>query len=189
MTEQVAEQVAELRFSVGQVLTWEEYAALPEDPRTEYVDGHLVVSPSPTGQHQKISFRLQAALEAVLPPTHDVLAAWGWKPTADEFIPDVIVFDRETKELGSDARFTGIPALVIEVLSSNRSDDLLKKMAEYATAGLPRYWILDPLVETLTTYASLDGVFAPTAVHGRAETPELDLGIATVRLNVAELLS
>ncbi|WP_328291737.1 Uma2 family endonuclease [Kineococcus sp. NBC_00420] len=175
MTEQVAEQVAELRFSVGQVLTWEEYAALPEDPRTEYVDGHLVVSPSPTGQHQKISFRLQAA--------------WGWKPTADEFIPDVIVFDRETKELGSDARFTRIPALVIEILSSNRSDDLLKKMHKYATAGLPRYWILDPLVETLTTYASLDGVSAPTAVHGRDETPELDLGIATMRLDVAELLS
>lgn len=184
----MTEQVAELRFSAGQVLTWEEYAALPEDPRTEYIDGHLVVSPSPTKQHQKASQRLVAAFEAVLPATHDTVFAWAWKPGRDEFVPDVIVFDRAAVDAGSEERFTGTPALVVEILSSNRSDDLLKKMAKYAAAGLPRYWILDPLVETLTTYALLDGLFVPTAVHGRGATPQLDLGIATVRVDVAELL-
>ena len=184
----MTEPVAELQFSVGPVLTWEEYAAFPEDPRAEYIDGHLVVSPSPTKQHQKASQRLVAAFEAILPATHDTVFAWAWKPGRDEFIPDVIVFDRATADAGSEERFTGTPALVVEILSSNRSDDLLKKMAEYAAAGLPCYWIVDPRAETLTTCGSLEGSFVPTAVHGRGETPLLDLGIASVRVDVAALL-
>lgn len=184
----MTEQVVEPYVTAGRALSWDEYEGLPEDARAEYIDGQVVVTPSPGERHQAISLELAWLLKQVLPPTHRVTAAWAWKPGRDEFIPDVMVYDRATAEAGSDARFTGTPDLVVEVLSSNRGDDLLRKMAKYAAAGLPRYWIVDPRAQTLTTYAPIDGVFAPTAVHGRDAVVDLDLGVAAVRVDVAGLL-
>ncbi|MEZ0166068.1 Uma2 family endonuclease [Kineococcus sp. LSe6-4] len=174
--------------TVGRSLTWEEYLSLPEDTRVEYIDGRLAVSPTPDRQHQGIVLDLAFAIGAVLPATHRVIPSWGWKPGRDEFIPDVMVYDVATARAGDDGRFTGTPALVVEVLSSNRGDDLIRKMAKYAEAGLPHYWIVDPRAQTLTTYAIVEGLYAPTAVHGRGAVADLDLGIATVGVDVADLL-
>jgi Uma2 family endonuclease len=184
----VSEQLVESHVSVGPRLTWEQFEQLPEVPRAEYVDGQVLVTPTPSLAHQKVSMRLASALGFVLPATHDVVVAWAWKPSTDEFVPDVMVFDRATADAGSQARFTGIPALAVEVLSTNRGDDLIRKMAKYAEAGLPHYWIVDPRAQTLTTYAVVEGLYAPTAVHGRGTVVDLDLGVATVRVDVADLL-
>ena len=44
----------------------------------------------------------------------------------------------------------GPPDLLVEVLSpSNRGDDLLKKRALYARAGVREYWIVDPTNRTV----------------------------------------
>ena len=85
-----------------------------------------------TCSHQNISLALVVMLRAVLPATHSATFAWAWKPGKDEFIPDVMVWAREDES--GDARFTGVPALAVEVLSTNRSDDLFLKMAKYAAA-------------------------------------------------------
>ena len=36
-----------------------------------------------------------------------------------------------------------MPLLCVEILSSNRANDYVTKMAKYAEAGLEHYWILD----------------------------------------------
>ncbi|MEZ0493717.1 Uma2 family endonuclease [Kineococcus sp. TBRC 1896] len=184
----MVEGPVEPHVSVGPRVTWEQFEQLPEDPRAEYIDGQLIVTPSPTEQHQYIAFELGVAIRSVAPPTHRVVLGWSWKPGADEFIPDLMVCDKATIAAGGQARFTGTPALAVEVLSSNRGDDLIRKMAKYAEAGLPHYWIVDPRAQTLTTYAIVEGLYAPTAVHGRGAVADLDLGVATVRVDVAELL-
>ena len=45
------------------------------------------------------------------------------------------------------------PDLVIEVVSpKNRRHDLETKRDEYARAGIPEYWIVDPEEETITVF-------------------------------------
>ncbi len=131
-----------------QPITWDQYAALGEDARAEYIDGRLVVSPSPTRRHQQAVHRLVAALSAALPDDLAVTAGWSWKPGADEFIPDVMVHERTDESV----RFTGLPVLLVEVLSTNRADDLVVKTGRYASHGVANYWVADPNEPSLSAF-------------------------------------
>ena len=170
---------------LGQPMSWEEYERLGEDIRAQYVDGRLVMSPSPSRRHQRVARRLANGLEAVLPDGWQVDAFWGWKPGRDEFIPDVIVYP-ETEE---QVRFTGTPALVVEVLSGNRSTDLVVKVGKYAAAGLAHYWVLDLRDEVLEAFALRNGMYEPAARLERDQRADLGFGIATLQVDLGALLS
>lgn len=63
-------------------------------------------------------------------------------------------------------RLTAVPHLVVEVLSTDRAADQIRKFAKYAAAGLPDYWIVDPDGPILTGYRLVDGSFRQTSRHG-----------------------
>ena len=42
--------------------------------------------------------------------------------------------------------------MVIEVLSTNRTDDLVRKSTEYLGAGVRQYWIVDPRDRVLDVF-------------------------------------
>lgn len=173
------------RLADGQQMSWEEYEQLDEDPRLEYIGGQLVVSPSPTRLHQEISHRLVTMLKLVVTEDLAVTAAWSWKPGADEFIPDVMVHELT----GESVRFTGVPQLAIEILSSNRGDDLIVKGSRYAAAGLPHYWVVDPRDAVLDAYVLVDGSYQ-RAAHVTSDAPaELSFGAASLHVDLAELLA
>ncbi len=170
---------------LGQRMSWEEYTRLGDDVRAEYIDGRAVMPPSPSRRHQDAARRLAEALDDAVPPTHRVTLAWSWRVRRDEFVPDVMVHP-QTDE---DVRFTGLPALVVEVLSSNRGDDLVRKTVKYAAAGLEHYWIMDPRERVLDAYELVDGTYELRARLTDDEAGEVSFGIGTAHLDLAELLS
>lgn len=159
-------------------MTWEEYQALGQDVRGEYIDGTLVVIPPPDKFHQRAARRLANQLEEACRERAEVQVQCGWKPAADEFVPDIMVVPPNEEV----ARFTGTPYLLVEILSSNRSDDLVRKATKYALLGAPRYWILDPRDVTLIAFELRHAAYEEVARVTGGATANLDFGVGVVEV-------
>lgn len=175
---------APLDTPLRRVMSWAEYLALAPDIPGEYFDGHHVMAPSPDQQHQLACINFVVLLRQVVPAGYSVNTGWQWTPAPGQiFIPDVTVY-AATEET---VRLTVTPVLAIEVLSQNRADDLVVKTSRYAAAGLAHYWILDRTAGELLVHELRDGVYEQIQVV-RAEPAEVNFGIATVTISVADLL-
>lgn len=164
--------------------TWEEYECLPDDVPAEYVDGKVLVNPRPTRIHQKVTHRLARMLEDSCELAGaEVVVEWAWKPSDDEFSPDVLV----VPPTDEDVRFTGTPLLAVEVLSTNRAHDLVTKAFKYAEAGLPRYWVVDPSDQTVTEFELAKDAFVERRVVSGADEVRLDFGAGTLVFHPQDL--
>lgn len=57
-----------------------------------------------------------------------------------------------------------------EVVSPERPGrDLVEKRVDYAEAGIPEYWIVDPRDETVTILELADGTFVEHGVFARGD--------------------
>src|SRR5207253_1234990 len=58
--------------------------------------------------------------------------------------PDIVFVTKDQYGLIGLNLFTGIPRLVVEIISPNsESRDRVEKYEEYAKLGIPEYWIVD----------------------------------------------
>lgn len=120
--------------------TEEDYLALPEDrTRTELLDGGLLVNPSPTVQHQRLSLRLSLALDARRPAGMEVLETINVRVGPGRIlIPDIVILATEIDDAtvvdASDV------ALVVEIVSQGSvAADRAIKPRLYAEAGIGTY--------------------------------------------------
>lgn len=166
-------------------MSWEQYWALNESVRGEYVEGQLVVTPGPDREHQRVCRRLATAIEQVLPPGFEVDEGWNWTPVVGvNVIPDVLVYPATTDLV----RYTGTPVLAVEVLSDNRSDDLVRKRALYATFGLPHFWTVDRVSRSMDVLRLIDGSYQLAMTVYDVAT-EIDFGIGRLTLSVGDLFT
>src|SRR5690606_2491009 len=173
--------------------TVDDLAAFPDDGlRYEIIDGVLLVSPSPALPHQRAITRLNQVLAAACPPDLEVFVApLDWQPAASRsFEPGLLVVRRDD---ATGMKLTGVPALVIEVLSpSTARIDRTLKFSAYAESGVPQYWIVDPgtadTEPSVEVYDLVDGAYV---LQGTASgDDELSVtGPVPVRVAPAALLA
>lgn len=127
------------------VAEWLELNEQGDGNRYELLEGGLLVSPSPSYEHQYAADSILVALRAAAPADLRVVSAVAVELQAGEtgMIPDVVVVRHKTGR-----RLTPLPVsavvLAVEVVSpSTRRKDRQVKPAEYAAAGIPAYWRLE----------------------------------------------
>jgi Uma2 family endonuclease len=151
--------------SVKVVLTYQDYAALPDDGRRyEIHDGELSVTPAPGRTHQFVVLRLGAALDAHVTARGlgEVYIAPFDVILADTTIvqPDIIFVANDRLAIFSERGAEGAPTLAIEVLSpSTTRIDRNRKRELYARHAAPHYWIVDPERRVIEVYRLVAGAY------------------------------
>ncbi|MDQ1711606.1 MAG: hypothetical protein QOE45_1056 [Frankiaceae bacterium] len=141
---------------------------MPDDGRRhELIDGTLVVTPSPGLRHQDVVLELAVLLRSAAPAgCHVVLAPFDVVVGDDTVLqPDVLVARRSDL---TDKNLPAAPLLAVEVLSpATRMFDRNMKRATFERAGTPAFWVVDPLVPSLTAWELRDGAYVqPAEVSG-----------------------
>lgn len=169
--------------------SYREYECFPNDGfQHEIVDGEHYMSPAPATKHQKVSrkihFQLYAQIE--LKKLGEVYNA----PTDVELgvhdivQPDIVVVLLEQLAIITPKKILGIPSLVIEILSeSNRRYDQVLKFELYQRSGVPEYWIVDTVAESVQQFVLVDGRYVDAGTHFKIIAPK---SIAGVEVDLVE---
>ena len=141
--------------SIQGLWTEAQYLKLTDHSRRllEFTDGSLEVLPMPTDRHQVISRFLLFALFTFI---HQVGGTVLYAPLrlrirAGKFWePDLVLVRDASDPRRQNAYWLGAD-LVVEIVSPDDPERETKvKRADYAEAGIPEYWIVNPDDETIT---------------------------------------
>jgi Uma2 family endonuclease len=132
----------------------EEYLELDTNRLVEYSDGFLDFLPMPTVFHQLILQFLYEQLKSFVVANNlgtVLIAGYKVRLRPRKYREPDILFIKAAHWGGIKKQYCEKADLVIEVVSEkNRPHDIKIKRIEYAEAGIPEYWIIDPEEELIT---------------------------------------
>ena len=166
--------MATLKPRTGIRLSVEEFMELPDTydrRKMELDEGELYIMPRPLTGHQFLQSRTLMYVENFLdefddPPAqvlHDVIVALSLESRI-LLAPDLVIILQSSSAVVTGRMVEGPPDIAMEVLSSDRRRDLVRKRQLYAEAGVPEYWIFDPRADTATLLELRDSVYGERAV-------------------------
>lgn len=157
--------------------TYTDYKNLPESEtkRHELLDGEIVMVPSPTPYHQRISVNLGHIIWDFVhkhqigviytAPLDVVFSEW------DVAQPDILFITKERLEIITEENIQGAPDLIIEILSPKTAErDRTYKRTLYARHGVKEYWIVDPETKTIEVAALTERGLKTVQIYKAGET-------------------
>ena len=146
-----------LKYKTTKRISYQEYMALVQssDQRYELIDGEIYLLASPSFNHQVVvseiawhfhNYFKDKPCRSLTAPLDIRLCGYATKFEEDPNVvqPDVVVICDEDK-VNEDNKYEGIPALIVEVLSSStKSKDMITKLNLYMKSGILEYWIVNP---------------------------------------------
>lgn len=161
-------------------LTLEEYLTYDDgiDTKYELVDGELVEMPPETKRNNQIAINLLSVFLKFVPVRlicHKDTEIVVTGKLSRVRLPDLMILTEELSAVIANKKRATImpdmpaPALVIEVVSPgkvNEERDYREKRFEYATRGIPEYWIIDPLKQIVTVLFLVDGLYEEAVFQG-----------------------
>lgn len=139
-----------------EIITLEQYEALPEDKRVEVFEGVVYDMASPSQIHQSISMQISTIINNYLlrkkGPCRIFSAPFDVKLSDQPLTivqPDIMVVCDKNKL--DEKLCNGSPDFIIEIVSpGNPADDYIRKLYYYKNYGVREYWIVDPRRKTIT---------------------------------------
>lgn len=137
-------------------ISFEEFLTSYDGVRAEWVDGTVVEMSPASDPHQDILELLAAALRTYVERTAAGITRsqqLGMRIGNRLRVPDLLFLSAEHRHRRTATHIDGPADFVIEVISlESRLRDRDEKYHEYEKAGIPEYWIIDPLRETVDLY-------------------------------------
>jgi Uma2 family endonuclease len=139
-----------------QTVTYEEWLRMPEvtDAIEEVVDGEILIMPPNKWNHAMIVRNICRAFDAQTDAREAVALDTSFglvirKAPLTSRVPDLAVFQKSTI-VEQDGYIHSAPQLVVEVLSpGNTRRERERKLADYASLGVPEMWMVSPEARTV----------------------------------------
>lgn len=168
----------------------EEYLDLPTNRLVEFNYGKVEILPMPSESHQLIIAFLYELLRDFVRARSLGLVLFAAMPVRlqdDKYREPDIMFLFARHAHRRHHKYWDAPDFVMEVVShTNRMHDLETKRIEYAQAGIPEYWIVDPEERTISvltlqgdTYV-VHGVFGETQLATSVLLQEFEVNVTEV---------
>ncbi|MBI5479869.1 MAG: Uma2 family endonuclease [Deltaproteobacteria bacterium] len=178
------------------VATLEEALARPESERIELIRGTLVPKAAVSGEHSEAQAHTVAGLVTRFDRRPGGRWPGGWWirteidiQLGDElFRPDLAGWRRENlPERPRGRPITVRPDWICEILSpSNEDTDRVDKLQSYFQAGVPHYWLANPIEKVLEVYRRTDVAYALVLTAKSGQTVRAE-PFDAVELRVDEL--
>ncbi len=141
------------------LVSYEEFLEISEnsDVRMEYINGEIIMQSSPNSFHQEVVGNLHVIMKLFLKgqkckvflAPFDVTLYKEKKDgeklkTPDVIQPDLLIACDTDEKINEKGRYSGIPTLVVEVLSpSTRTRDMVTKTNSFLLGGCQEFWLID----------------------------------------------
>jgi Uma2 family endonuclease len=139
----------------------------------EFTDGFVEVLPMPTDTHQVILRFIFLALYTFLQPHGSIVlfAPLRLQIRADKFREPALLLVRDPHDPRRQNRYWLGADLVVEIVShDNPERDTREKRADYAEAGIPEYWIVNPIDQTITVLRLEGDQYAAHGIFRRGDS-------------------